>query len=1494
MKKPAHPLWSVALSFTLVLAPAPAMAIAGEAPEPPAAAESTQGEEGREEPGAKTEGNAAGKGGAETSRGALLAATPASATPSLDGFDANGNPTADQYAQATHGNLVLVVRFAGDTDGDAGTGFNAAYGGSWYATNWQRLITDEHNNADPGAQNYPSLRSYLKRISGGKVDVVSSFPQTTGSVNMVPITLDNSEQWYLANGGDTTVVREAVEKAASLPYVRAALDRNGDGVLDNLTVIGHTLTDGVSGTPLFNHQSSYPDPNLKVGSTGLTVGTFTMLYYKDPTSYAIETEAHEFMHVLGAPDLYHTTGDNSNPVSFWDCMGRATFSWPLAQTRADLGWIGQPKTVDASGTYTLSGPESGKTQAVAVKSPLSTSEYFVIEYRKKGQYTSFSDLDRRLSNGSDALSGVIVYRVDTAVEYRSNSTGNDYIYVFRPGADNDQNNIWKAAVGLPQYGAARSEVGSLDMAATLADDAITLKDGSNSGIKVSVTQQTGDSATVQVELADFSGKSFWESTTAGADFNGGSYHSIDLATDGSALYALTTSGSYPSLTAQLWKYQNGSWAKEGPAAPKVAEAKLACCGGSVYLSATTDTWESTLMRLDGNSWTTIATSSTWVNAIKAVGSDLYWTAGTVYKVKGDGATVVGSGLPSISGASDTFQLGDTLGVAVANTSGRNWSTKIYVLSNGAWAEAATPVDTAASSISSATVGDTTYLCTMASGKPATIHKIAADGSIAAETSLGLPATSISSASLFSDGPRLYVSAIQDGKQTAAVYSVDTENGFAATQVGENIATDCLGAKALAAGGSIYCATCSSTGGAGVFAQKTSHPAAPVEPEPTPEPESTVTGNLELAVDYPSVIKCGEPVTFTMIPGNGSGELGTTVEYNGDPNKPRYLFYVKSLRVKSGNTYELENDPTRKIKDEGTPQNNAYTEDNTFTYTFVASGDYQLTLETLDFGGPTLRPATRRVMLHVEDPAAPTVETVATNLASACKEQGFKTDFEKALWVHDQIMDRATYDHAESYMGPSGVLIRGKGTCESYHRAYAMVLDQLGIKTERAEGNGHVWTRALLDGAWCHIDLTWDDDDTLSGDHQYMRHMYFGLTDEQIALVHSAWAGEHKPDGVDVTCDSTNNNYFLHSGEISRWVDPLAKQIAEKIKGSSEKELKFSLDGEGSPYPNACKLVYPMVAKALNEKDWGGDKVEVSFSSNKEKVDVRVIKQKILPGPSTLQVTAAFPSGVRISWDKVDGADGYAIMRADGASGSSFKQIHTTSTGSLDYYDTSTTPSTTYSYSVRPYTKGEVVNFYGNWVARQVVRTAPPATQITAADTSANGVNLYWSEVPTADGYVIMRSDDTSSSPFVKIASLPSHQVVSYRDKTADNGKRYSYSVIPYVKNMDIYTRGPWSVRFSIRTVPSAPTINAIETYGKKVRLEWTPTAGSDGYVIMRKKTTDTSYVKIASTSSKQHVFIDNTAEAGKTYSYSIIGFVKNDSIYSRGAWAIHKDIAIGK
>lgn len=90
-----------------------------------------------------------------------------------------------------------------------------------------------------------------------------------------------------------------------------------------------------------------------------------------------------------------------------------------------------------------------------------------------------------------------------------------------------------------------------------------------------------------------------------------------------------------------------------------------------------------------------------------------------------------------------------------------------------------------------------------------------------------------------------------------------------------------------------------------------------------------------------------------------------------------------------------------------------------------------------------------------------------------------TKVEKAMVLHDYIISNTTYtkDSSKQFrVTEVGVFLKKKANCEGYSRAYAILLDKVGIpvKFVSSETMNHMWNVVKLNKQWYHVDVTWDD------------------------------------------------------------------------------------------------------------------------------------------------------------------------------------------------------------------------------------------------------------------------------------------------------------------------------------------------------------------------------------------------------------------------------------
>lgn len=217
----------------------------------------------------------------------------------------------------------------------------------------------------------------------------------------------------------------------------------------------------------------------------------------------------------------------------------------------------------------------------------------------------------------------------------------------------------------------------------------------------------------------------------------------------------------------------------------------------------------------------------------------------------------------------------------------------------------------------------------------------------------------------------------------------------------------------------------------------------------------------------------------------------------------------------------------------------------FTFDFTASGTYRIYFYFMDNdrndpqndkGIYYLRTTAE---VTVNDAARPSVTQIVNDAVAQCRQEANGSEYDMALWLHDWTLDQLEYDHSLNWCSAESGLTRHQGTCESYQRIYSKLLDAAGIANGRIAGNGHTWNAVKIDGKWCQMDLTWDD----TSDNWYggldQRHLYFGLTDELMAIAHSDHTANYQKDDYAYRSTDLSNNYFVRNGKADEWTEKCA-------------------------------------------------------------------------------------------------------------------------------------------------------------------------------------------------------------------------------------------------------------------------------------------------------------------------------------------------------------------
>ncbi|MEG0744587.1 MAG: dockerin type I domain-containing protein [Erysipelotrichaceae bacterium] len=379
------------------------------------------------------------------------------------------------------------------------------------------------------------LKEYIKKYSYQKLDVTTSFfPKDETNKTISYMSLKNRSYYKkktstndvgyapgeMGKREDALIeeIMNAIKPSIERNLKAEQIDSGNDNFIDAITFFMEAPNNNDVGWSelLWSHKN---DASCSTKILGKSLGSYNLISVSNtqeagsPFSYqningnfkvnrpSYAVIHHEYLHTLGLPDLYR--GDNSGkPVAFYDIMAETNPSSPQAITsimsRHWLKWGSEIEERSTSSKVTLQMPKyinPNEQTAIKFKSPLNNNETFVIDTYIKPDTTS-SRVGR-----SD---GLIIYRIDETMGSNiggKNDGLNDYMYVFRPNETvlGRGEGTLSDAVILPKVGNAYG-LGLDETTSSWNKDSLYYKNGTNSGIKVTITDVTSDSITIDVSV----------------------------------------------------------------------------------------------------------------------------------------------------------------------------------------------------------------------------------------------------------------------------------------------------------------------------------------------------------------------------------------------------------------------------------------------------------------------------------------------------------------------------------------------------------------------------------------------------------------------------------------------------------------------------------------------------------------------------------------------------------------------------------------------------------------------------------------------------------------------------------------------------------------------------------------------------------------------------------------------------------------------------------
>ena len=305
--------------------------------------------------------------------------------------------------------------------------------------------------------------------------------------------------------------------------------------------------------------------------------------------------------------------------------------------------------------------------------------------------------------------------------------------------------------------------------------------------------------------------------------------------------------------------------------------------------------------------------------------------------------------------------------------------------------------------------------------------------------------------------------------------------------------------------------------------------------------------------------------------------------------------------------------------------------------------------------------------------------------------------------------------------------------------------------------------------------------------------------------------------------------------------------------------------------NLRATVYP--SNAANKKcTWRSSNTSVATVDSNGKVTAKkagtaTITVKTSNGKTaTCKVTVNLPApqitglanttgGIKISWNKVDGAYGYRLYYKPASGGwKRFKDTTATS-----FTDSGVVPNKTETYTIRCIDKnGNTISGFNStgWSKKYT----PAAPTVSKLDITKGGIKLSWNKIAGVYGYRLYYK--TSSGGWKRFKDTTA---TSFTDSGVSPNRTETYTIRCIDKNGNtvsgFYSKG-WSKKYT----SVAPTITRLSNTSKGVSVTWNKIAGVYGYRLYRKYDGG-SWTKVKDTTSTS--FTDSGAKKGKKVTYTV-------------------------
>ena len=251
-------------------------------------------------------------------------------------------------------------------------------------------------------------------------------------------------------------------------------------------------------------------------------------------------------------------------------------------------------------------------------------------------------------------------------------------------------------------------------------------------------------------------------------------------------------------------------------------------------------------------------------------------------------------------------------------------------------------------------------------------------------------------------------------------------------------------------------------------------------------------------------------------------------------------------------------------------------------------------------------------------------------------------------------------------------------------------------------------------------------------------------------------------------------------------------------------------------------------------------------------------QPMITTPANVTAVSKSYNSIRITWEKVAGAQKYEVYRST-SKNSGYTKIGTTK--KTAYTDKKLKTNKKYYYKVNA-VRGKYTSSYSKITNSKAVPAATATLNIVSRD--YNQLKVQWKKVAGANKYTIYRSTKENG----RYKKMGTFFTTTFLDTGVKGGVKYYYKVVPYKDKV----KGKERIESGVAVTKPVENIKAVNKTATANKITWSATAGAEKYCIYRSTKKNSGYQAIGTT--KKLVYTDKKAVTGTKYYYKVCGVIK--------------------